>query len=270
MGAALGRLTILAKGNLDVRDTLHSLRVGGKVHWNGINEIVRARFPSTVVHVRHETWTRSDALLEATGSVPADLAQRALRLDPHSPASQFSVALFATNADAIVLSVQPDVAMPLARHRQQRYLLHPGHWQSWPEEDRRWLRDDFAPEGPLDVAASMRNLALIVARIRRHSIAPILVYNVCSVVPGDTVHCHAGLGDTLATRIRRFNVGVIELSQRTGISVIDVDAVVARAGAERLQLDAFHLNAEGCRRVAEEVVRVLDDLGVFAATEGKR
>lgn len=261
----LGRLKIFAKGNLDVRDTLHSLRVAGQVHWNGINEIVRARFPATVVQVMHETWTRSDALLAATGAVPADLAARALPLGAYPLAAQFSAALFDTHVDAIVLSIQPDVAVHLARHKRDDYLFFPAERPSWSEADRHWLRDEFLPSGLLDPDASMRNLAAIVARIRERTVAPILVYNMSSVVPGDTVHCHQGLGDTLSTRIRRFNVGVAELSQRTGISVIDVDAVVARAGATRAKLDALHLTADGCRGVAEETVRVLDELGCFAA-----
>ncbi|HVO87051.1 MAG TPA: SGNH/GDSL hydrolase family protein [Casimicrobiaceae bacterium] len=258
------RLKVFAKGNLDVRDTLHSLRVGGKLHWNGINEVARVRHPSTVVQLIHETWTRSDALLESTGTVPPDLAQHTLPAGPYSAASQFSRAVFDTDADAIVLSIQPDVASTLVRHKHDGYLFHPGQWRDWSEADRAWLSEQFAFVDLLDVGASMRNLERIIHAIRERSRAPILVYNLSSVVPGDTVHCHQGLGDTLATRIRRFNLAVTELSQRTGISVVDVDAIVSRAGATRLKLDAFHLNGEACRHVAEETVRVLEDLGCFA------
>jgi lysophospholipase L1-like esterase len=106
----------------------------------------------------------------------------------------------------------------------------------------------------------MNNFERIVTRIRERSAAPILVLNLSAVVPGDTVHCHLGLPETLATRIRRFDLGLAELSQRTGISVIDVDAVLARSGAMRAKLDALHFTADGCRAVAEEIVRVLDDL----------
>src|SRR5579864_5182985 len=84
----LGRVTIFAKGNLDVRDTLHGLRIGGKVLWNGINEIVRSRFPHTVVRLRHETATRSDALLAATGTDPGEVAARSLPLGPFPAASR--------------------------------------------------------------------------------------------------------------------------------------------------------------------------------------
>ena len=266
----MSRLTVFAKGNLDVRDALHSLRVGGRVQWNGINEILRARSPATFVRLRHETWCRSDALLAADGTVPADLAARepSVLAGSSRPASaQFSVALFDSDADAIVLSIQPDVATTLARHRRLGYLFHPGEWQSWSEADRRWLREAFEPVPLLDAETSMGNFERIVARIRLRSAAPILVYNLSAVVPGDTVHCLQGLPETLATRIRRFNLALIELSQRTGISVIDVDAIIARAGASHVKLDAFHLDAEGCRLVAAETVRVLDDLGVLGGEE---
>lgn len=259
----MARLKVFAKGNLDVRDTLHSMRVGSELRWNGINEIVRARFPSTVVQVVHETWSRSDALLAATGDVPRELSERALPLGAFPLPAQFSRRAFEPGPDAIVLSVQPDITVTLARHRREGYLFHPAQSDSWTEADRRWLRDEFAFEGLLDVAASMRNFERIVARIREGTSAPILVYNVSAVVPGETVHCHLGLGDTLATRIRRFNLGLAELSQRTGISVIDVDRVVARAGADAAKVDAIHLTAAACRQVAEETVRVMDDLGVF-------
>ena len=267
---ALSRVTIFAKGNLDVRDSLHVLRVGGAVRWNGINEVLRARGSSAVARVRHETWTRSDALLASAGSLPADLAARDLPLGVHGMAAQFSHAVFGADADAYVLSIQPDITVPLVRHGREGYLLHPADWPSWPVADRHWLQTEFSPVPALDADTSMRNLERIVARIRAHSEAPILVYNVSAVVPGETVHVHAGLGEILSTRIRRFNLGLADLSQRTGISIVDVDAIVARAGADRLKLDAFHLNGEGCRLVAQEVVRVLDECDCFTAAGALR
>lgn len=260
---APGRVTIFAKGNLDVHDTLHSLRVGGVVLWNGINEVLRERLPGTVARVRHETWSRSDALLEVDGRVPAALAGRRLVLGPYPLESQFSRAIFETPADAYVLSIQPDVTTYLFRHRREGFPLLAYGWEGWAAPDRQWLRDEFEPGRMLDPEASMRGLAAIAERLRARSEAPILVYNLSSVVPGDSVHCYAGLDETLAARIRRFNVALVDLSHRTGISIVDVDAVVARGGADRLKLDALHLNAEGCRLVAEEAVRVMDDLGVF-------
>ena len=93
----------------------------------------------------------------------------------------------------VLLSIQPDVATRLACHKRDGWAFFPSEWPSWSDEDRRWLRDDFASEDLIDVDASMRNFDEIVARIRAHTAAPILVCNMSAVVPGDTVHCHQGL-----------------------------------------------------------------------------
>jgi hypothetical protein len=43
--------------------------------------------------------------------------------------------------------------------------------------------------------------------------------------------------------------------------------IVARGGADRLKIDALHLTAEGCRLVAEEVLRILEDFGLLTVAE---
>ncbi|HEY3798148.1 MAG TPA: SGNH/GDSL hydrolase family protein [Caulobacteraceae bacterium] len=247
-----------------MRDSLHAQRFGGAVTWNGINEVVRRRWPEWRVAVRHETWTRSDALLAADGAPPGELLRRAPPLGAYPPASQFSTAVFEADADAFVLSIQPDLLTGLVRHRGDGWLLYPESWRTWPEADRAWLRAAFEPAPALSVEASIANFAAIVARLRARTAAPILIFNVSAAVPGDDVHAYEGLDETLATRIRRFNLALTELSAATGVSVIDVDRIVARAGAGRVKLDALHLNAEGCALVAEETARVLDELGCFA------
>ena len=257
----MSRLNIFAKGNVDVRDTLHSLKIGAKLAWNGVNVLLRARDPACLARVRHETWTRSDALIEATGTVPESLTARSLTLGAYPLSSQFSTALFDANPDAFVLSIQPDLNTLLLRHRRDGFLFYPNNWRFWPVEHQEWLRSSFVSAGFIDPATSMTNLARIISRIRGRSTAPILTYNVSSVIPGEQVHDYEGIGEIFSTRIRRFNLALIELSQQTGVSIIDVDSVVARAGADRMKLDAVHLTGDGCRAVAEEVVRVLDDLG---------
>jgi hypothetical protein len=262
------RQTIFAKGNVDLRDTLHSLKMDGALLWNGLNEILRSRHPATVIRLRHETWTRSDALLEADGTVPQILSERALPLGAYPLESQFSQAVFDSDAGAIIFSIQPDLNSTLVRHRREGFLFYPSGWRSWTASDQAWLRENFTPVPPLEVATSMGNFARIIARIRARSNAAILIYNISSAVPGERVHAYDGLDEILSTRIRRFNLGLIEVSQQTGISIIDVDTITARAGADRTKYDALHLTSDGCRVVAEEVVRVLDDLGCLAQGSG--
>jgi hypothetical protein len=74
----LERLTLFAKGNVDVYDSLHSCRIGGEIRWNGINEVVRGR-ADVLIRLWHETWTRSDAVLGATGTVPAEMPNASCR-----------------------------------------------------------------------------------------------------------------------------------------------------------------------------------------------
>lgn len=260
------RLTLFAKGNSDLRDSLLFFGSGDHRLWNGINEVVRPRFPGWTIRVRHETWTRSDALLLAGGVPPHDPPPPAAPAS-HAPEAQFSRALFETEADAILLSIQPDVTMRLARHAGDGYLFYPGPRGDWTPATLRRLREEFTDLDLLTPAESARNLRQVIARIRRRSASPILVYNLSPVMPGEWVHTHQGLEDTLATRIRRFNLELVELSRETGVSIVDVETVVARHGADRLKLDAVRLNADGARLVAEEVARILDDLGLFRPAE---
>jgi GDSL-like Lipase/Acylhydrolase family len=263
------RLNIFAKGNVDVHDSLHSCRIGGEVLWNGINDIVRRH--GATVRLRHETWTRSDAILQANGTVPGELTNHALQLGSYPAQSQFSAALFENDtADAFVFSILGETATALVRHNQAGFLFYPADSDRWAATDRDWLRSDFTRLDLLDVDTSMRNLRAIIDRIRERSEAPILVYNVSPIVPGETVHCLQGLGEIYATKCRRFNLGLAEISEELGISIVDVDSVLARAGADRLKIDAMHLTPEGYRLVAEEVVRILVDLDVMPAMQEQK
>lgn len=264
----MARLTIFAKGNVDVHDSLHSCKIGGKLLFNGINEILRESHPGDLVRVRHETWSRSDALMNAGGAVPAALQERALPLGAHPARTQFSTALFESDADVRILSVQPDLMTGLARHRTENFPFYPHGARSWPAADRQWLHEHFVHVPDLDAAESMRNFSAIIARLRARSGAPILVFNASAIVPGETVHCYQGLEQSVSTRTRRYNIALTELSETTGISIVDVDTIIGRAGADRHKLDSAHLTPAGYRLVAAEVVRILADLGVLSPQHG--
>jgi hypothetical protein len=262
----VNRIVLLAKGNVDVHDSLHSCRIGGQLQWNGINELIRDR-GGCVARLKHETWTRSDAVLNATGVIPKEITERSLPLGTYPLASQFGTTLFDTDADVVILSILGDTATTLYRHKEEGYLFYPANSETWLPEHRQWLRNHFQREDLLEVPQSMENLANIVARIRTRKDVPILVYNASSVIPGEAVHNYQGLDETYATRCKRFNLALISLSKEMGISIVDVDTIIARSGADRLKIDAMHLTAEGYRLVAEEVVRILTDLGSVPAPE---
>lgn len=257
------RVTLFVKGNVDVHDSLHSCRIGGEIVWNGINSILRGAYPDILVRLKHETWTRSDALLAQDGNIPDELAQRSLPLGVYPLTSQFQTQLFEARPDAFILSVQPDVATGMWRHIGAGYFLYPNEMSTWPTHDRAWLRSEFKPIGRLAIDSSMANLTAIIERIRSGSDAPILIYNLSPIVPGESVHSYQGIGETISNRMRQFNLGLVALSEATGVSIIDVDSLLARRGADALKVDAMHLTAAGYELVAHEAVRVLAELGVW-------
>ena len=257
------RLNLFLKGNIDLHDSLQACRIGGIVRWNGINECLRATHPGILARVKHETYSRSDALCVCTGDIPDFLAQRQLELGAYSLSTQFSDALFTADADAFILSIQGDVTASLYKHTLSGTLLYPSEAETWSQEDRAWLKRDFTRLGLISVEAFMISFRRVIDRIQAHSTAPIVVFNLSSVIPGDHTHCYIGLDETYVNRIRRFNLALVELSQETGISIVDVDAILARAGADKLKIDAVHLEPEAYPLLAQETIRVLEDLGVF-------
>src|SRR5208283_2957446 len=123
--------------------------------------------------LKHETWTRSDALLQSDGTVPEAVGLRELPLGAYPAASQFSRAVFETTAEVIVLSIQPDVGIGLVKHRQEGFLLYASEAENWSAADKQWLKSDFEPLGSLAVAESLANLTAVIKAIRERSGAPI-------------------------------------------------------------------------------------------------
>lgn len=258
----MGRINLFAKGNVDVHDSLHSCRIGGEVRWNGINEVLRAKCKGGLARLRHETATGALALAAAGGVPPQALTSRDGLLGAYPAASQFSAAIFDSQSDAIILSILPDVVTQLFRHRTEGYLFYVPDISIWPPAERTWLRKHFEPLGKRAPEKVMTDLEHVIDRVRQNSDAPVLIYNLSPIDPAERIHCYSGLEDALSLRIREFNTGLSRLSARTGVSIVDVDSLLAREGATRMKLDAVHLTPEAYGRVAEEVVRILDDLGV--------
>ena len=255
-------LTLFAKGNSDVADALFACEdpVG---RWGGVNEALRAQQSDWRVVLRHETFTRSDALLQADGEVPAALSHLPLAR-PYDATSQFSAKLFDGSADACVLSIQPDVTMKLVRHKATGRLFYPGLPAETSPEARAWMKAECEVAPLLTPEESLRNFQDVIARLRQRSDAPVLILNLSTVLPGDAVADYRGMEGALSTRIKRFNLGVVALSEETGALVVDVDRIVARIGADRMKLGSVRLNAEGSRLVALEVLRLLAAEGLLA------
>ncbi len=260
-------LRVFAKGNVDVRDSLLWSRVDGVVQWNGINEIIRARYPHALAKIKHETCTRLD-LIPLPGEIarqPPDEVAMRLPSGSHPIARQHRTAMFDAPADVVVLSLQSAATNALVRHRRDGWLLLPDNLESWPAEHREYLASECEYAGLADFETTFERLGKLVLAIEDKLGAQVLVYNLSPWTPGERTHCWIGAEESIGLRVQRFNLGLAALSAQLGFSVVDVDRIVAAVGYERLKIDLFHLTAEGWRLVAEEVVRILDERGCFDA-----
>lgn len=263
-------LRIFAKGNVDVRDSLLWSRVNGVVQWNGISQVLRRRHPGVVARVKHETCTRLDLIPLPGETLPAPPAAfyRGLPSGAHPIERQMRTALFDAPADVVVLSLQSAATNALLRHRHDGWLLLPDEVESWDTTSRAVLERECEYAGLAPVGPTLARLERLILAIEERLGAQVLVYNLSPFTPGERMHCWLGAAeDSLQLRVRRFNLGLAELSARLGFSIVDVERIAASAGAERIQIDLFHLTAEGWQLVAEEVVRILEERGCLDPPE---
>lgn len=262
-------LRLFARGNVDVRDTLLWSKVGGVVEWNGINELLRTRRPGTLFKIRHETCARLDLLPLPGETLPAPPAEVACALPNggHPIARQHTTSLFDDPYDVVVLSIQSAATNALVRHRRDGWLMLPDDLPSWDAASRAFLRDECENAGLIPLETAMQRLEALVLSIEERLGAHVLVFNLSPITPGERIHCWTGTADSLSLRTRRFNVALADLSAKLGFSIVDVDRVVACAGAEKTKVDLFHLNPTGWRLVADEVIHVLEERGAFDVAE---
>jgi hypothetical protein len=257
------RLNIFIKGNVDLHDSLMYSRINGRIEWNGINAALEERQLSYVARVRHEPCARWDQLGIEGVTPPAALSERQLPLGAFTLDTQFRSNLLAAPADVVVLSVQSDVMNRLARHRRAAYQFLAAGSETWATADQRWLEDEFdLPAAPCPTD-SFAQLGRVVTEIRKTAAPSILVFNMSAAVPGDSVSSYRGLADALSTRIRAYNLGLVEAAATLDLGIVDVDLLTARAGADHLKLDGLHFNCAGLRLIAAETVRQIEARGHF-------
>lgn len=256
------RLNVFAKGNVDVHDSLVYSRVNDKIEWNGLNVPLAERHPEWVVRARHEGCHRWDRAGIPAVPIPPDLSARKMNLGTMTLQSQFSSAFFAQPADIVALSIQGDVTNVLRRHRRDGYTFADTGLVS--ADDQRWFTEECEYLPRCTPRESMVSLVTILDAIRATSKATVLVYNMSPFAPGEKIDSYRGLEDVLSLRIRAYNLALFELAnERHDFTIVDVDQIVARAGADRLKLDFMHYHREGYRLIATEVMRILEDRGQF-------
>lgn len=108
--------------------------------------------------------------------------------------------------------------------------------------------------------ASMRK---VIQLVKDELGAHVIICNGSSVVPSERVSNYHNLAWSSSLQVHRLNLAVLELSVSEGISVIDVDRIIAERGANDHVLGLLEYSGEACGAVANELLRVLADYGFF-------
>jgi hypothetical protein len=91
----------------------------------------------------------------------------------------------------------------------------------------------------------------------------VFVCNASTVVPDDHRSQHHDVPESTSVFANRLDAALIELSIDEGISILDVDGLVARLGAEEHVCGLASYTDAALEVIGDELVRIIDDYGFF-------
>lgn len=267
MGGKKKTLSIFIKGNDDITDTLISLQHGGRKLDRGLREIIHEKYHGSFdIEIIHEPCGRSDLIIQQLGMVPEEIRQQGFNDDENLITPQFKSRLFEKQVDVVVFSIKPEVTHSLWRHRQKRYLFypHPDWEQKWTFLQKQWFQEQFSPMGLIQVQKFKENFIQLIRTVKERLGAHIIVYNCSSIDPEDPTHNYYKLqDDNLSLRIHKFNLALMEISVLEGISIIDIDRLIAELGGDGHVLKCLCYSNAAYYDICQEFQRVLEDIGFF-------
>jgi len=226
--------------------------------------------------------SQSDLLLQSLQDIPQTLTAETcekLQINPSYFKSVLFKESFAVRAvngmeelpkTVVVLSVGPDFARTLYRHREHGFLIDPGGW--WLNQSMgnvlndmstvMWFNRTFKKTGRITVENSMANFTRIIELVRKRTNAHILMFNLLAVEPGDTTYDYRFRQNSNMMRRREFNLALYDLSRELDFSIIDVDKLLKRDGV-REQVDFAHWPIEQFKPIAQEMFNILQDWEIF-------
>jgi hypothetical protein len=102
-----------------------------------------------------------------------------------------------------------------------------------------------------------------IARIVKDNEAHLIVFNGSTYDPADPPSCYDGVESTPALVIHQLNCVLIGQSVLDGLSIIDIDRIMAEIGGRSHVEKPLSYSPHACDVVCDELVRVLDDYGFF-------
>lgn len=107
-----------------------------------------------------------------------------------------------------------------------------------------------------------RSMQSAIQTIKESPGSHVIVLNASSLDPEDHVSDYHGLDrEPRSLTAHRFNLAVMHLSSQEGISIVDVDRLVAEIGGSRSVQGFQDFSAAACEAIVAELVRVIADYG---------
>ena len=94
--------------------------------------------------------------------------------------------------------------------------------------------------------------------------ASVVALNGSTVVSDDNTHNYHGVDTTMSERVRRLNLGLVQVSSKTGMSVVDVDRIVAEKGAGENVSGTLDYSDVIVEEVRREFARIASEIGFGA------
>lgn len=261
-------ISIFLSGSGAPADSLLSLGEGGGQLSKGlrqrVNEVYEGRFN---VSISHEAAGGASELLLASFSPPlqGSAAPAGPQDDPRALELAPSTRLFELPSDIVVFSVEPEITRPVWRHRKTGIrVFPPREWErDWPADKKKCFSLAYEPEGLVSADRFRQEFARLVAEIKERVGAHIIVFNAFAYDPDDRTRNYFGVQDTPALRALKFNLALIDISTEEGISIVDVDRILAEMGGGAHAVGAFRHSQEACELLRDEFLRIMQEIGFF-------
>jgi hypothetical protein len=123
--------------------------------------------------------------------------------------------------------------------------------------DVLWEDAGFADRIVSDMLAAIR---IVKSEIGSH----VLLVNCSSLAPEERISNYSEIPvQPHSLLAHRLNLAVMQLSYEEGVSLVDVDRLIAEVGGEEHVMAPLDYSSVACRAVAEEWVRIAADYGFF-------
>jgi hypothetical protein len=194
--------------------------------------IMPALMPEREIQLVRAWATRPD-WLDAAAPPPPSLVRRGLiaATDPR--------ALLEQPHRLVVFALLPAYSVPALRHRDGgAFLAHHGLLSQWSAQDSAEVTAECVEQPPITPEDAALALEPVIERLLARGGAVAVCSAFRHVAEPLEHRCREG-ASSLRERIRRGNLAVARLSQRTGCFVLDLDRPLAQEGGAALQADCF-------------------------------